>query len=64
MRSLRTKLEAASTAVSRRQLETTRNVLRALRDEVAAQSGKNLTSEAVALVDVNLQYALQLAATP
>jgi hypothetical protein len=64
MRTLSAKLEAARTAVSRRQFETTRTVLQALRDEVAAQSGKNLTSEAVALVDVNIQYALQLAATP
>jgi hypothetical protein len=64
MRSLSAKLDAARTAASQRRFETTRNILHALRDEVAAQSGKNLTSEAVALVDVNIQYALQLAATP
>jgi hypothetical protein len=64
MRSLSAKLEAARTAASQRRFETTRNVLRALRDEVAAQSGKNLTSEAAALVDVNTQYALQLTPTP
>jgi hypothetical protein len=29
---------------------------------VAAQSGKSLTTEAVALVDLNIQYVLQLAA--
>jgi len=32
-----------------------------LRKEVAAQSGKALTSEAAALVDVNIEYALRRA---
>ena len=32
-----------------------------LRKDVAAQSGKTLTSEAAALVDVNIQYALRRA---
>jgi hypothetical protein len=63
-RNLRAKIDMARKAVSRRQLSTAGNLLRELRDEVAAQSGKNLTSEAVALVDLNVQYALQLAAKP
>jgi hypothetical protein len=61
-RSLRAKLEAARAAFSRRQLEMARNILSALRNEVAAQSGKSFTTEAVALVDLNIQYVLQLAA--
>jgi hypothetical protein len=61
-RNLRAKLDTARKAVSRRQLGTAENLLRELRNEVAAQSGKNLTSEAVALVDLNIQYALELAA--
>jgi hypothetical protein len=39
-----------------------RSILSALRNEVAAQSGTSLTTEAVALLDVNIQYVLQLAA--
>jgi hypothetical protein len=58
------KLQAARAAISRRQLESAGNILRALRTEVAAQSGKTLTSEAVALVDVNIQYALPLVGKP
>jgi hypothetical protein len=61
-RSLRAKLESARAAFSRRQFEIARNVLSALRNEAAAQSGKSLTTEAVALLDVNVQYVLQLAA--
>ena len=61
-RSLRAKLESARAAFSRRQFETAGNTLSGLRTEVAADSGKSLTSEAVALVDVNIQYVLQLAA--
>jgi hypothetical protein len=61
-RSLRAKLEPARAAFSRRQFEMARNILSALRNEVAAQSGTSLTTEAVALLDVNIQYVLQLAA--
>jgi hypothetical protein len=61
-RSLRAKLEPARTAFSRRQFEIARNILSALRNEVAAQSGKSLTTEAVALLDLNIQYVLELAA--
>ena len=60
-RSLRAKLEPARAAFSRRQFEIARNILSALRNEVAAQSGKSLTIEAVALLDFNIQYVLQLA---
>jgi len=62
MRSLRAKLESARGALSRRQFEMAQNILSTLRNEVAAQSGKSLTTEAVALVNVNIQYVLQLAA--
>jgi hypothetical protein len=62
MRSVTKKLQAARAAISRRQLESAENVLRSLQNEVAAQSGKTLTSEAVALVDVNIQYTLPLVA--
>jgi hypothetical protein len=61
-RSLRAKLEPARAAFSRRQFEMAQNVLSALRNEVAAQSGKSLSTEAVALLDFNIQYVLQLAA--
>jgi hypothetical protein len=61
-RSLRAKLEPARAAFSRRQLEMAQSVLSALRNEVAAQSGKSLSTEAVALLDFNIQYVLQLAA--
>ncbi len=64
MRSVTQKLQAARAAISRRQFESAGNILRALRNEVAGQSGKTLTSEAVALVDVNIQYVLRLVATP
>ena len=63
-RSFTDKLQAARAAISRRQLEQAGTILRALRNEVAAQSGKTLTSEAVVLVDVNIQYALWLVAKP
>jgi hypothetical protein len=63
-RSLTEKLQAARAAIARRQLDMSGNILRALRTEVAAQSGKALTSEAVALVDVNIQYTLRLVAKP
>jgi hypothetical protein len=61
-RSLRARLESARAAFSGRQFEIARNALSALLNEVAAQSGKSLTTEAVALLDVNIQYVLQLAA--
>ena len=63
-RNLTEKLRAARAALLRRQSETSGNILRALRNEVAAQSGKTLTSEAVTLVDVNIQYTLRLVAKP
>jgi len=63
-RSLTDKLQAARAAISRRQMEGAGNILRGLRAEVAAQSAKTLTSDAVTLVDVNIQYALRLAANP
>jgi hypothetical protein len=63
-RSVSAKLEAARAAASRRQFEMAGKILRALRNEVAAQSGKGLTSGAVALMDLNIQYILQLAAKP
>ena len=63
-RNLTEKLRAARAAILRRQLESSGNILRALRNEVAAQSGKTLTSEAVALVDLNIQYTLRLVAKP
>jgi len=59
-RNVRAKLDAARIAASRRQRATAENLLRELRAELSAQSGKNLTSEAVALIDLNIQYALQL----
>jgi hypothetical protein len=55
-------LQAARGGIARKQFESAGNILRAIRTEVAAQSGKALTSEAVALVDVNIQYALPLLA--
>jgi hypothetical protein len=63
-RNLTEKLQAARAAISRRQSESAGSILRALRNEVAAQSGKSLTSEAVALVDLNIQYTLPLVAKP
>ena len=63
-RSVTEKLQEARAAILRRQFDSAGSVLRALRNEVAAQSGKTLTSEAVALVDVNIQYALRLVAKP
>jgi hypothetical protein len=63
-RNVTEKLQAARAAISRGQLESAGNFLRALRGEVAAQSAKALTSEAVALVDLNIQYTLSLLAKP
>jgi hypothetical protein len=56
------KLQAARTAIARSQLDASGQVLRALRTEVAALSGKGFTSVAVSLVDVNVQYVLRLLA--
>jgi hypothetical protein len=61
-RNVTDKLQAARTAIARSQLDASGKVLRALRIEVAAVSGKGFTSEAVALVDVNVQYVLRLLA--
>ncbi|RPI51751.1 MAG: hypothetical protein EHM55_18195 [Acidobacteria bacterium] len=61
-RSVTEKLQAARAAISRSQWELAVNILRALRNDVAAQSGKTLTVEAVALVDLNIQYTLPLVA--
>ena len=58
------RLQAARAALSRRQLDTSANILSALRKEVSAQSGKALTSEAATLVDVTIEYALRRAAKP
>ena len=55
------KLQAARTAMTD-EVDASGNVLGALRTEVAALSGKGFTSEAVALVDVNVQYVLRLLA--
>jgi hypothetical protein len=54
------KLQAARTAIARSQVDASGKILGALRAEVAALSGKGFTSEAVALVDVNVQYVLRL----
>jgi hypothetical protein len=61
-RNVTDKLQAARTAIARRQVDASGNILGALRTEVAALSGKGFTSEAVALVDVNVQYVLRLLA--
>ena len=64
MREITDKLQAARSAISRRQPEQAAGILRTLRTDVAAQSGKALTAEAVALVDLNIQYMLPLVAKP
>ena len=61
-RNLRTKLEEARDAFARRQVDSATRVLEKLHIDVAAQSGKSLTSEAVGLVDMSVQYVLQTAA--
>jgi len=61
-RNVTDKLQAARTAIARSQVDASGNILGALRTEVAALSGKGFTSEAVALVDVNVQYVLRLLA--
>ena len=61
-RNVTDKLQAARTAIARSQVDASRKSLGALRTEVAALSGKGFTSEAVALVDVNVHYVLRLLA--
>ena len=61
-RNVTDKLQAARTAIARSEVDASGNTLRALRTEVAALSGKGFTSEAVALVDLNVQYVLRLLA--
>jgi hypothetical protein len=61
-RTVSDKLQAARTAIARHQVDASEKILGALRTEVAALSDKGFTSEAVALVDVNVQYALRLLA--
>jgi hypothetical protein len=61
-RNVTDKLQAARAAIARSQVDASRKILAALRTEVAALSGKGFTSEAVALVDVNVQYVLRLLA--
>jgi hypothetical protein len=63
-RNVTDKLQAARTAIARNQVDACRNILGALRTEIAALSGKGFTSEAVTLVDVNVQYVLRLLAKP
>src|SRR5687767_6059206 len=61
-RNVTDRLQAARTAIARSQVDASGNILGALRTEVAALSGKGFTSEAVSLVDVNVQYVLRLLA--
>jgi hypothetical protein len=61
-RNVTDRLQGARTAIARNQLDASGNILGALRTEVAVLSGKGFTSEAVALVDVNVQYVLRLLA--
>jgi hypothetical protein len=61
-RNVSDKLQAARGAIARSQVDASRNILGALRTEVAALSGKGFTSEAVTLVDLNVQYVLRLLA--
>jgi len=61
-RNVTDKLQAARAAIARHQVDASRHILGALRTEIATLSGKGFTSEAVALVDLNLQYVLRLLA--
>jgi hypothetical protein len=63
-RNITDKLQAARGAISGRQPEQAVSILRGLRTDVAAQAGKALTTEAVALVDLNVQYTLPLVGKP
>jgi hypothetical protein len=56
--SLDAKLNAAQAALARGDNNTAANVLNALLNEVAAQAGKQLSSEAVALLKFNTQYLI------
>jgi hypothetical protein len=58
LRSLQAKLDSASVALNRNDDATATNVLGAFINEVNAQSGKHLTSEAVALLFFNARYEL------
>jgi hypothetical protein len=58
-RKLKGRIEEARAAFSRRQSQTARNIVSSLRSELAARSGRNLTGEAHALVELNLEYVLQ-----
>jgi hypothetical protein len=61
-RAITDKLQAARTAISRRQPDEAGKILRSLQSDVVAQKGKALTTEAVALLDSNVQYVLPLVA--
>ncbi len=56
--SLDAKLNAAEHALQRQENTTAKDVLSALLNEVAAQSGKHLSSEAVALLKFNTEYLI------
>lgn len=56
--SLDVKLNAALAALQAQDIATAKNVLNALLNEIQAQNGKDLTSEAVALLEFNTQYLL------
>jgi hypothetical protein len=58
------KLDAAQQAIARHDADDAVTILQGLRTDLATQSGKTLTSEGVALVDLNIQYALPLVAKP
>jgi len=59
-RELTDKLQAARAAIARRQLPSARDLLSTLRAGLTAQRGKTLTSDAVALVDLNIRYVLSV----
>jgi hypothetical protein len=61
LRGLLIRIGTARAALARKNLEAATTSLRALRSDVAAQASKGLTTEAVGLVDANIQYALKLA---
>jgi len=61
-RSVTDRLQTARAAIAKRQPDLVVSALTALQKEMAAQSGKSFTSEAIALVDLNLRYALGLIA--
>lgn len=61
-RNVTDKLQAAGAAIARNDVDASAKALRAVRTEVAGLSGKGFTTEAVALVDLNVQYVLRLLA--